>query len=271
LTTFQPSQRPGASSRHEASAAELSPAVLSDEAQRIMSWALDARVLVRLYGGYAVRYRCPDYRDWLDEMGRRHEDLDFVCVRKAVEPLRDRLGAFGYAEDSAVYINSEGKRLIFGHPDHPLHIDVFVDAADFNHKNVLSDRLHLDYWTAPLADLLIGKMQIVQTDQKDLVDAIALLLEHPLTAGDADGISTDRIAGLCGSDWGLWRTLTGNLDKLTAYATGTSALRPDDGARLGGQVAALRAAIDAAPKSRGWRMRAKVGERVKWYRDVDEV
>lgn len=236
-----------------------------------MSWALDAGVLLRLYGGYAIRYRCPNYRDWLDEVGRRHEDLDFVCVRKAVEPLRERFDAFGYAEDTAVYVNSEGNRLIFSHREHPLHIDVFVDVADFNHKNILADRLHLDYWTTPLADLLIGKLQIVQTDQKDLVDAIALLLEHPLTAGDADGISTDRIASLCSSDWGLWRTLTGNLDKLSAYATGTSALRPDGRMRLADQVAALREAIGAAPKSRGWRMRAKVGDRVKWYHDVDEV
>ena len=236
-----------------------------------MSWALEAHILLRLYGGYAIRYRCPDYRDWLDEMGRHHEDLDFVCVRKAVEPLRRQLDAFGYAEDAAVYINSEGNRLIFSHRDHPLHIDVFVDVADFSHKNVLSDRLHLDYWTAPLSDLLIGKLQIVQADQKDLVDAIALLLGHPLTAGDADGISTGRIAGLCSKDWGLWRTLTGNLDKVTAYATGTSALPPGGHIRLASQVAALREAIDAAPKSRGWRMRAKIGERVKWYNDVDEV
>ena len=243
LTPSQPSQRPVGDSRHESSTAEVSPQTLSDEAQRIMSWALDARVLLRLYGGYAIRYRCPDYRDWLDEMGRRHEDLDFVCVRDAVEPTRKRLAEFGYAEDSAVYVNSEGNRLIFSHRDIPLHIDVFVDVADFNHKNVLADRLHLDYWTVPLSDLLIGKLQIVQTDQKDLVDAIALLLEHPLAPGDADGISTDRVAGLCGSNWGLWRTLTGNLDKITAYAAGTPALPPGDRARLSDQIGAVRIAL----------------------------
>lgn len=236
-----------------------------------MSWALDSKVLLRLYGGYAVRYRCPDYRDWLDEMGRHHEDLDFVCVRKAVEPVRKQLGAFGYSEDAGVYVSSEGRRLIFNHLDSPLHIDVFVDVADFNHKNVLSDRLGLDYWTVPLADLLIGKLQIVQTDHKDLVDAIALLLEHPLTAGDAGGISTDRICRLCSGDWGLWRTLTGNLDKVTAYATATAALPGDGRELLARQVGSLKAAIDAAPKSRGWRLRARIGERVKWYNDVDEV
>jgi hypothetical protein len=29
--------------------------------------------------------------------------------------------------------------------------------------------------------------------------------------------------------------------------------------------------IEAAPKSMAWRMRARVGDRVKWYKDVDEV
>jgi hypothetical protein len=31
------------------------------------------------------------------------------------------------------------------------------------------------------------------------------------------------------------------------------------------------ARIDAAPKPLAWRLRARVGDRVKWYKDVDEV
>lgn len=271
MTALQPSPWPPDGSRHDAAATEILPAILSDEAQRIMAWAADARIPLRLYGGYAVRYRCPDYRDWLDEMGRRHEDLDFVCARAAVEPLREKFAAFDYTEDSAVYVASEGTRLIFGHRQLPLHIDVFVDVADFNHKIELADRLDLDAPTVPLADLLLAKLQVVRTDAKDLVDAIALLLEHPVTAGDDGGISAARIAGLCSHDWGLWRTLTGNLDKVTAYAAGTPALTGQRRELLASRVGALREAIEAAPRSRGWRMRARVGDRVRWYREVDEV
>jgi hypothetical protein len=29
--------------------------------------------------------------------------------------------------------------------------------------------------------------------------------------------------------------------------------------------------MDAEPKPLAWRLRARVGDRVKWYKDVDEV
>jgi hypothetical protein len=37
------------------------------------------------------------------------------------------------------------------------------------------------------------------------------------------------------------------------------------------QIDALRAAIDAAPKSTKWRLRARVGDRVAWYELPEEV
>lgn len=37
------------------------------------------------------------------------------------------------------------------------------------------------------------------------------------------------------------------------------------------QIATIRAAIETASKSVAWRMRARVGERVKWYEVPEEV
>jgi len=37
------------------------------------------------------------------------------------------------------------------------------------------------------------------------------------------------------------------------------------------QVAGLRAAIDDAPKSTRWKLRAKVGDRQQWYVEPEEV
>ena len=39
----------------------------------------------------------------------------------------------------------------------------------------------------------------------------------------------------------------------------------------GAQVAALRAAIDEAPKSTRWKLRARVGERQAWYQEPEEM
>ena len=37
------------------------------------------------------------------------------------------------------------------------------------------------------------------------------------------------------------------------------------------QVRAIQAAIEAAPKTRGWKMRSRVGERIRWYETPEEV
>jgi hypothetical protein len=107
---------------------------------------------------------------------------------------------------------------------------------------------------------------------------LALLSEYPLAEGDDGGraISLKRITGLTSSDWGWWRTITGNLLKLNEIADG----HLDPGELEFGraprfepvaQIAALRSAIDAAPKSMKWKMRSQVGDRMAWYAEPEEV
>jgi tellurite resistance protein len=135
----------------------------------------------------------------------------------------------------------------------------------------LEDRLEIDTLTLPLAELLLGKLQIVKINDKDLVDMIALLLEHRLGEGDEDAINVARVAALCAEDWGLWRTTTMNLEKLERFAESHAKLDQDQKARLAASIEALRRRLDAEPKPLAWRMRARIGERVKWYNDVEEV
>jgi hypothetical protein len=114
-------------------------------------------------------------------------------------------------------------------------------------------------------------MQIVKINEKDIIDTIMLLLEHPLGSVDRETINMDRVAGLCGSDWGLWRTVTMNLDKVARLALGYPQLDDTAKAHVTDQVVAALGRIEAEPKSMAWRLRARVGDRVKWYKDVDEV
>ena len=46
---------------------------------------------------------------------------------------------------------------------------------------------------------------------------------------------------------------------------------PGAGHDVAAQVRAVRAVIEAAPKSRAWRLRSRIGERVKWYETPEEV
>jgi hypothetical protein len=148
---------------------------------------------------------------------------------------------------------------------------VFYEKLEFCHIIRWNGRLEVDSPTIPLAELLLEKMQIVKINEKDVIDTIMLLLEHPLGDSDAETINLAQIARLCADDWGLWRTTTMNLDKVKRLAQNYPQLADEQKAQVATQVDAALRRIDAEPKPLPWRLRARVGDRVKWYKDVDEV
>jgi hypothetical protein len=150
-------------------------------------------------------------------------------------------------------------------------VDVFYEKLDFCHTIYWKDRLEVDSPTIPLAELLLEKMQIVKINEKDVIDTIMLLLEHPLAEGDHESINIKRVAKLCADDWGLWRTTTMNLDKVQKLAQGYEQLTTEQKNKIDSQVKTAVTRLEAEPKPLGWKLRARVGDRVKWYKDVDEV
>jgi hypothetical protein len=129
----------------------------------------------------------------------------------------------------------------------------------------------VDSPTIPLAELLMEKMQIVQINEKDVIDTIMLLLEHPLGSNDKETINIKRIATLCANDWGLWRTTTMNLEKVRNLAPTYPQLNDENKAKVEAQAREAVEWLDKEPKSTGWKLRSRVGDRVKWYKEVDEV
>jgi len=181
------------------------------------------------------------------------------------------MASLGYKENQEVFIVSEGQRAIFDKPGAGLHIDVFYEKLDFCHTIHWNDRLEVDSPTIPLAEMLLEKMQIVQINEKDIIDTIMLLMEHELGDTDQETINIKRVAALCGNDWGLWRTTTMNLDKVRKLAQGYEQLTVEQKQRIDQQVQSALTRLEQEPKSLAWRLRARVGDRVKWYKDVDEV
>jgi hypothetical protein len=253
------------------------------ESLRVVEVAADAGLLVRLMGGMAIRAHAPD---WTARTRRMEVDLDFVTV------ARDRAAFFGLLEAQG-YTPDRQHNALFGRKqgyfvDVPRNrpVDVLVDTLEMCHRLEFGQRLALSIPTLPLADLLLTKLQVVKINRKDVLDALVLLAEHPL--GPSDGvpdsthgrgtISVPRIAHITANDWGWWRTVTGNLDKLAQFLA--TDLRADDLDVSGGravrfdpveQVRTLRDAIEAAPKSARWRLRARVGDRVPWYNEPEEM
>jgi hypothetical protein len=241
------------------------------EADRIMETAEKAGVTLRLLGALAFRRRCPKYGRLQDELGRAYTDIDFAGYGREVDAIRSTLSGLGYGEDAGLYVESEGSRLVFENRETGLHVDVFLDKLEFSHTIWWKGRLDVDQATIPMAELVLEKMQIAKVNEKDLIDTIMLLLEHPLGEVDGDTINVRVMAELCAKDWGLWRTTTMNLHKVTQMAETYQELTAEEKDRVRDQVDAIRQRLDGEPKSRKWRWRARVGDRKKWYRDVGEL
>jgi hypothetical protein len=129
----------------------------------------------------------------------------------------------------------------------------------------------LDSPTIPLVDLLLEKLQIVEINRKDLVDIMVLLAQYPLTddGHSTSGIDSNRIVNLCAKSWGWWRTTTMNIKKTSEY-TGEY-LGGADAQIVKERLNKLSDLIEKKPKSAGWKLRSKIGDRIKWYDEVEEV
>jgi hypothetical protein len=236
------------------------------EGQRLLSRAAEAGVPLRLLGGVAIRLRAPG--ELLPAFRRTYADLDFVTAKKEARRAAELFRNEGYEPHVAFNALHGKERLLFFDVAHDRQVDIFVGAFAMSHKIPLDARLEVDPVSIPLAELLLTKLQIAQLNEKDIRDALALLEGHPV--GDADGetVNAGRIAALCGADWGLWRTITGNLDTCCALAPGYDV---PDRAGVEARLRELLRRIEAEPKTRGWKLRAKIGERKRWYELPDEV
>ncbi len=241
------------------------------ELKRIIEANNDAGLMLRVIGSLAFQMHCPKYGYLQAVMGRAYTDIDFAAYKKQSQGIKSLMAGLGYKENREVFIISEGSRAIFENTHSRLHIDVFYEKLDFCHVISWDGRLEVDAPTIPLAEMLLEKMQIVKINEKDVVDTIMLLLEHPLGDNDKETINIARVARLCANDWGLWRTTTMNLDKVGKLAMGYPQLSEENKAQVVAQVNQALARIEAEPKSMAWRLRARVGDRVKWYKEVDEV
>lgn len=242
-----------------------------NELKAILKASGDAGILMRVIGSLAFQMHCPQFGYLQQAMGRAYTDIDFAAYNSQAKQIQALLASMGYVENREVYIATEGERAIFDKPGAGLHIDIFYEKLDFCHTIYWKNRLEADAPTIPLTELLLEKMQIVQINEKDVIDTIMLLLEHPLGEVDSETINIKRTAMLCAGDWGLWRTTTMNLDKVKLLAQGYEQLTAEQKTKVASQVDAIRSRLESEPKPMAWRLRDRVGDRVKWYKDVDEV
>jgi len=242
-----------------------------NELKAILKASEERGILLRVIGSLAFQMHCPQFGYLQQAMGRAYTDIDFGAYSRQAKQIAELMTSMGYVEHREVYIGSEGERAIFDKPGTGLHVDVFYEKLDFCHTIYWKDRLEVDSPTIPLAELLLEKMQIVEINEKDIIDTIMLLLEHSLGDVDNETINIKLVTQLCANDWGLWRTTTMNLDKVKQLAHHYTQLTPEQKEKVESQVIEILARVNGEPKPLAWRLRDRVGDRVKWYKEVDEV
>ena len=65
--------------------------------------------------------------------------------------------------------------------------------------------------------------------------------------------------------------MTGNLKLLDEKLGTFSSLTAEDRSVVHDRIIDLLQRIEATPKSLRWKARARIGEKVKWYKDVEEL
>jgi hypothetical protein len=156
------------------------------------------------------------------------------------------------------------RRLLYHDPRNRRHVDVFVGEFSMCHELPLTARLDRDPLTVPREELLLSKLQVVELTGHDQLDIYNLLYHHEVGEDGDAGIASPFIAALCARDWGLWRTCQLNIGR-SLDNLGGSGLDAAEQKVVADRLERLRGRIDAEPKSRRWRIRNQVGDKVRWY------
>lgn len=235
------------------------------EAERVIEHASRQNIDLKLIGGLAVYFRCPSARS--GQLSRHYVDLDFVCSRSQGAKLKDFFISLGYKPREVFNALQGDRRLIYNDLNNSRRVDIFLDVFEMCHKLDFSKRLSVDRdsYTIPIADLLLTKLQIIEYNAKDMNDMACIFLDHDISdTDDGNHVNGGYISEICAEQWGLYKTVTTNLSNLKAHV---SAMNVDTGSKklVIDRIDKLTGLIESRPKSLKWKMRARVGEKVKWY------
>ena len=238
------------------------------EMNRLISAAQEKSIFLRLLGGLAVKiHNKSDHPTFRREYG----DLDFVVAGKQRREFEAFMPSVGYSPHKQFNLLNGAHRQIYYHNETEMKVDIFVGAFEMCHKIPLEDRLHIHPITIPLAELLLTKAQIAELNRKDGLDIASLLLYNE-TGNDDSKINLVQIAKLCGADWGLYKTTSINIKRVEEMI-GKENVQLQDSERklIRERIAEIQQTFESMPKSLAWQMRDKVGTRVRWYEEVEEV
>jgi hypothetical protein len=260
---------------------------LMAEAHAIIDAGNERGVILRLTGGLAVRHYAID----LEFAEREYSDIDLIGLKRQVVGVGDVFRDLGYVENRHVAMATTNGQLQFfvrdpassgaaaARPnDLPVfvevppsdHIDVFLDAMRMDHEVDFRDRLEINTYAIDPADLFLSKLQIVNLNEKDVHDVITLIKDVYVDFQPHPGVlDLHHVAGVCAADWGLYIDVMNNIDTVVEHVAAYD-LGPRDAARVRRTLELAQDMMTEQAKTLRWRLRARIGKRVRWYAEVEE-
>lgn len=242
---------------------------IEKEMYRLVGAANAKNIQLRAIGGLAVQvHNKENHPAFIREFG----DLDFVVASKQRRDFEAFMLTVGYSAHKQFNTLNGDQRQIYYHNDNEMKIDIFVGDFEMCHKIPMENRLTADPVTIPLAELLLSKAQIVELNHKDLMDIASLLFNNEVGNGDTDTINLQVLAQLCSLDWGLYKTTSINLGKVEEMIQKKEIdLSQKEKEMVLDRCQKILKTFEDMPKPLPWQIRDRVGTRVKWYIEVEEV
>jgi len=236
---------------------------------KLVKDAKERNITIRLIGSVAVLLHCSEFSKLHDTMDRKLTDIDLLAYGDRRTPLIELIEKQGFLLNrrwAALY----PERYIF--ESDRLHIDVFFDKLSMCHTIDFQGRLEVDYPTIPLAELVLEKLQIYDITEKDLKDVCLVILAHDIGDSDQETINIDHISKILSSEWGFYYTVTENLKFLRdTYLEKFDFLSDQRKDEVRNKIEIMLNRINSQKKSRGWKLRARIGTRRRWYNEVEEA
>jgi hypothetical protein len=256
--------------------------IFVEEAKKLVANAEEASVHFRLVGGLAIRlhvqpHGLEDLYKSLKRLGDEIEitDIDGAISFKHMKKMDKFMKNIGYIKRKPTLSTAASQRRIYVHSKNWWFIDCFYGMIKFNHDIELDHkRFKLEPLTLPLAELLLGKIQIVNMNYKDIADTIMLLLAHKVGYSDEPETINIKFIGekyfkKGAFAWGFYYTATNNLKYIKNFLPDVDKLSGEQRKDIGAKIDEMLEFFESVPKNRTWRARAKIGDKKKWYRPVE--
>ena len=243
-----------------------------EEVKRIIGAAEKVGVTLRAIGGLAIRLHCHGKHS---AHTRDYHDIDVFGLMPQHHEIVSVFEKLGYSSNVEFNLDSlsYGRLQFIGRGD-IAKVDVFLDKFKMEHTLDFRSRIRLDDVTIPITDLMLTKLQIGnKLEPKDEKDIVAILEDHDLGyRDDKETVNIDYMANLCSRNWGLFKSVTISLQKIRQIIEDNDVSVQCVGMEaneLIRKVDEIHRVLISKKKGLSWRAANVLGERMKWYQDVE--